>query len=164
MAEGMQKVLRQIRRNIREAGQSVMYIGGTGDGGPPFSYTVGRSERGLPELLIVAALAPDTAKAILNHLDRLMPQPLPSGTEVSLGGTYPVRLMAATHPDTWEEYCCLVDRLYGHVPVQQVVMCDKQGRFPPDCDPQWHQPLLGQPPGTLIEEDPPAIIPIKFRE
>ncbi len=65
---GRDVVLGRIAALAHEHGQAVVGVG-PGDVGVPFAYTVGRQWRGLPELLIVGPMPPDTLKLLLNNAD-----------------------------------------------------------------------------------------------
>ncbi len=135
------KMLARVRADVELYGQSVIFVGDD----PPFQYTVGRSTRGLPELLIILPIHPQAGKALLNELDRLMPSRLSSNTMVSVGGRYPVMLVDADA--SAKGYTRLASALNGDAPyrVQQVILCDPEGRYPgdPGCDGIYaQQPLL----------------------
>lgn len=135
------EVLKRIEADVRKHGQSVMYIFGD-ENEPPFHYTVGRARRGLPELLLVLPIRPEIGMSMLNQIDTLMPQPVPSGTLLSLGGPFPVKIVDAD--ERAKEYTMFAGRFSkDNYRVQQVLLCDPQGRFPPDCAPPYDaQPLL----------------------
>jgi hypothetical protein len=142
-AEARKRVLTRIRADIAKYGQSVMYVGG-GEDSWPFQYTIGRGRRGLPELLIVLPLRPEIGQSLLNELDRLMPEVLPSGSLVDVGGKFPVKLLDADQRAK-DEYTFVASEYHGDRPyrVQLVLLCDPEGRFPPDCGaPYDRQPLL----------------------
>ncbi len=145
------KMLTRIRADVELYGLSVIFVGDS----PPFSYTVGRSKRGLPELLIVLPLHPEAGKTILNHLDQLMPSRLPSDTLVSVGGKYPVMLVDADIR-AQRRYTLLASALNGDDPyqVQQVLLCDPEGRYPgdPECDLIYaRQPILRPQPLVRLQ-------------
>jgi hypothetical protein len=146
--ESRAAVVRRIKADIREHGQSIVYVGADPESGADgFAYTVGRAKRGLPELLMTAMLRPETAMSLLNHLDREMPETRPHGSLVYLGGEFPVMLLDATDPRTFEDFAVIARQLYPNCAVQQVLLCDPVGKFPPDASrPFDRQTLLGQPP------------------
>jgi hypothetical protein len=138
-------VLARIRSDVKEFGHSVV---GVQDAARSFYYTVGRAKRGLPELLLVCPLPPETGQGLLNKLDELMPEAVASGERVSLGGAQPVLILDADDPRAKTEYT-RVAKVFsqGNYRVQQVLLCDAAGRFPPDCEAPWNQqPLLGDLP------------------
>jgi uncharacterized protein DUF4262 len=138
-------LLRRLKKDIAKHGHSVMYIFGEG-GAPPFFYTIGRAKKGLPELLLILPLQPETGMRLLNYIAQMMPEPLPSGSLVDLGGRYPMKLIDADDRIAKEDYTCLATDINGgedKYRVQQVIGCDEQGRFPPNCGPPYHlQPIL----------------------
>ena len=136
-------VLRRVRSDIARFGQSIMYVAGSSNS---FSYTIGRTERGLPELLMAFPLAAEQAHAILNHLDDQMPEAREDGSLVDMGGKYPIKLLDVTDPRVFDEYCTIVWRFYGEkARVQQVLLPGLDGRYPPDCRPPYNrQPVLGR--------------------
>lgn len=139
------KMARRIEKDIKKHGLSVVYVFGEDDD-PSFHYTVGRTLRDLPELLIAAPLAPVVGMQMLNALNRAMPRAVPSGSKVNLGGLYPMLVLDVTDDIVAEEFTCFASRFYGEdgYRVQQVVCCDKNGKFPPDCEPPYsRQPLFG---------------------
>jgi len=137
-------LIRRIKRDIPKYGQSVVYVTAAEPGDRNFAYTVGRAKRHLPELLVVADLDPAQVTAMLNHMDRLLPTAVPSGTQLDLGGRFPVLLIDATDPATRDDYVCIADSLYPGCAVQQIVLCDRKGAYPPDCEAPFDaQPLLG---------------------
>jgi hypothetical protein len=147
------RLLARIRADVRRCGQSVVFVGADADGGKDaFYYTVGRGARGLPELLIAAPLRPEAGQHVLNELDRRMPEALPSGALVDLGGQFPVMVLDASDPRAKAEYTRAATAFHGdddRYRVQQVLMCDTEGRFPPDCAPPYaRQPLLGTMPSV----------------
>jgi len=140
------KIIRRVQNDIAKHGQSVVSIP---DGEPiPFHYTVGRAGRGLPELLMIAPINPEAGMHMMNYLDKKMPVTMPNGSSVDLGGTYPVLVIDVTDIETvQDQYTCIASTLYGDAyRVQQIMLCDKEGRFPfdPACSrPYSTQPKLG---------------------
>jgi hypothetical protein len=129
----------QIYDNIERQGQSLVSVfddqESADSGEPPFVYTIGNHERGLPELLLVGAEAGE----ILNPLGYMMREqrraPFRHGELVSLGGKFPVKIIDTT-PEA-KHFAAHVGIYYGtdDYRVQQVLLCDQQGRFPgePGC-------------------------------
>src|SRR3954469_932636 len=147
MKKFVKQLLTAVRAIVARCGQAV--IGIVDDDGPnTFHYTVGRGRRGLPELLITARLHPEAARAILNDLDRLMPEPVTSGTLIlCTGGTFPGMVIDAEEPCAKKNYTKVATAFHGgknKCRLQQIVICDETGRFPPDCSLDYAaQPLLG---------------------
>lgn len=113
-----------------------------------FSYTIGNQEKQLPELLIIGAWGEPIA-VVLNEMSDMMISrkgPFLNGEEVSFGGQYPVRVFDAKDPLAKSAYCIQAGRFYDNedYAIQQVVMCDKKGRWPDDlrCHKDFKVPLL----------------------
>jgi hypothetical protein len=146
MKPGVQQaLLDRIGRDVKEFGHSVIAVQ---DGDQSFYYTVGRAKRGLPELLLLCPLTAETGQDLLNTLSEQMPVAVVSGERVSLGGQHPVMILDAA-PRAKTKYTRVAQVFnQGNYRVQQVVLCDAAGRFPPDpaCEAPWNQqPLLGTP-------------------
>ena len=131
-------IMQGIYKNVEKYGQ---YIVSVPDETPPFSYTVGNHECGLPELLLFDGTVPeDAASTILNRLGHMMridrQKAFHHRELVSIGGEHPVKIID-TSAEVREEYTLLVGVYYGadDYRVQQVVLGDPEGRFPgnPDC-------------------------------
>jgi|GEM_PF-2041625 len=133
------------------------------DEGHVWSYTIGNSEVGLPEL-VVLGLAPAHASALIHHVRRrlLDPHPLVVGVTEWLG-LAPFQLRHV--PDEW----LMTDpgRMGGWfhamggsaIPVvRQIVWGDAAGRFPDDpaCDPivAEDQPVLAVDPFSAPRRAP----------
>jgi uncharacterized protein DUF4262 len=147
MKKSVKQVLTAVRSTVARCGQAVIGIIDD-DGLNTFHYTVGRGKRGLPELLITALLHPEAARAILNDLDGLMPEPVTSGTLIiCTDGTFPIMVIDAEDPCAKKNYTKVATAFHGgknKYRVQQIVICDETGRFPPDCSLDYAaQPLLG---------------------
>jgi hypothetical protein len=138
-----------ISGHIDRYGQHLVKVFLTDDDPPhalPCIYTIGNHERRLPELLIVAFNDGQDAD-ILNHLAEMQRKrgtAFRHGEEVSLGGTYPVRIVAAGQRAR-DEYAVQIG-VYYHTEsydVRQVLYCDPNGRFP--GDPGCEEPYCQQP-------------------
>lgn len=145
-------ILDGVRATIARSGQAIMGIGGDANN-PPFFYTVGRALRGLPELLIVMGLNGDDGMYLLNALDQEMKEPLTSGARVFMG-EMPVIILDIPGKLAHDNYTKVANAFYKHFhghndyKVQQIVLCDKEGRFPPQCAAPFNkQPILGVMPG-----------------
>ena len=111
-----------------------------------FSYTIGLKHlKDQPELLIVGLIGED-AMWLLNELAKRMPEGgFGNGEEISFGGAFPVRLYECVNKDAWDKYCIQAGIIQGaeEFRIQQVLLCDKWGNFPPKCrEPYSKQPLL----------------------
>ncbi len=103
----------------------------------PFSYTVGLTRRGLPEL-VVTGKPPAEAAAVLNGLARrLRHAPLPGEL---VDGRFEV--VELPHP---EAHLFVATGLYGEHAVRgrQLVWADEQGRWPWQPGGRGGQPVLG---------------------
>ncbi|MBX9918652.1 MAG: DUF4262 domain-containing protein [Mycolicibacterium frederiksbergense] len=137
-----------VRNLIDQHGWAVIGVFPTSvDDGPPFSYTVGMTDRGLPELAVYG-LDLRSAGGVLNAVAAhvLTAGELPRGKAIDglLAGGLP--LVAITMTDTSD--LSNVRALYGAVmAAQQIVWPDKSGLMPWQ---QWDlgdaQPLKGNPP------------------
>ena len=144
--------LARIAVDIHRVGHSVMGIfPDPEEKKPGFFYTVGRHQRNLPELLMIMNMAGPQGMDILNALT--LAQPFTHGQLVDLGGKWPVLIIDATNPIVHKEYTRLVNAFYNthDYQVQQVLVPDPNGRFPPDgLKPYRDQPILGEKPWTPI--------------
>lgn len=125
-----------VKRNIATKGQHLQLVFPTQDQDVlPFIYTIGNYERDLPELFVIGACSQAFAE-ILNELCEKMRErgrAFDNGELVNLGGKYPLK-MVDVPMEVCEDFTLQVGRYY-HVKdyrVQQVVVCDLQGRFPGD--------------------------------
>lgn len=144
------KILRRIEADVKRVGLSIMFIFGE-EGRPPFFYTVGRGKRGLPELICTLPIRPEVGQALLNHLDHLMPEPLPTESLVAVGGKYP-GLVIDAGPEAQEDWTFMATAFNGGADkyrVQQIIVPDREGRYAPDGDPPFSQQLLLGPRRTL---------------
>jgi hypothetical protein len=123
-------------------------LGGDLPSDPPFSYTVGLTALGHPELILIG-MPSQYAQRILNSL----------GEEVRKGHTYlantttadatdpsaPVALIEVGDPSM----LLVAVELYQQVDALQVIWPDPKGRLPWDDgypNPAWAQPFLGAIP------------------
>jgi hypothetical protein len=135
----------------------------------PWSYTVGLSDRGHPELVVVGA-APAAAGGILNSLGKALfgtgvDLESPEAIQHLLGLPMPYLQTCPVHP-TWAESSLFNTawRVYGRIPTaRQVVLADSDGRWP------WEerfamarvQPALWEPwPGSAAWPDGDTAEPI----
>jgi hypothetical protein len=123
-----------VARHILEAGQSVVGVFDPDGEDLPFSYTIGNTAHGLPELLIVG-LEPRAAQNVLNALGLMMRE---RGTafanleQVSLhAGALPV-LMVETDDRGTGAFAVQAAAYYADRPVAvvQVLVPDPLGLFP----------------------------------
>jgi hypothetical protein len=136
--------------DIREFGRTVICVfSANPDEGEPFAYTIGNWERHqLPELLVVAPVSPQTLGAILNTLSEIMIERGGFADQelVSHGGAHPVKIISADDR-AQSNYAIQAGQHYGFedYPVQQVLLCDRAGRFTDEtgCAPPYRDaPVL----------------------
>jgi hypothetical protein len=111
----------------------------------PFCYTIGNAERGLPELLLIG-VGRDGSGA-LNVASEIIIErgkAFDDGELVSLGGKYSVKVVNAD-PEVKQFYTVQAGEILEHqnYHVQQVIACDRQGRFPDD--PACEEPYASYP-------------------
>lgn len=139
----MEALHQTIQQNIAKHGRHIFCIF---DNEPPFLYTIGNHEWGLPELLIVGD-SDDTFAHVLNRLSQMMRDPkrgaFRHGELVSLGGKFPIKVVDAS-ARAKQEFTLVVGHYYGteNYRVQQIVLCDPQGKFP--GDPGCAEPYASQ--------------------
>lgn len=121
-----------IEKNIKEYGCSVVSFPGPGN--RTITYSIGRSDLGLHELVIVG-LAPHFATMIINDItkDRAAFQ---AGDETSDFTNLPIRF-GAVCPEAVSQYLCQAvyreERIGQPAPeALQIIMSDSAGRFPGD--------------------------------
>jgi hypothetical protein len=131
---GLRKLHRNIEGDIRRCGRSVLCIYAEADE-PAFAYTVGNAIAGLPELLVIGT----SDGAFLNTLSQKMIErgaAFDNGEVVNLGGKYPVKIIDADQRAR-NDYTIQAGQYHDHenYRVQQVLLCDRSGRFPdePEC-------------------------------
>lgn len=131
----------QMEKTIAEHGRLILGVPSP-EGG--FSYTIGNTEAGLPELLMLG-IDPRVAQSILNAVSEAIKAfPPGDGTLVDIGGACPVRLRALDGIEVAlarEEYAIQAGRYYQRedLPIMLVEYPDPAGRFPDetDCDPAY---------------------------
>ena len=143
----LERVGENVENDIRRCGRSVLCIVAEADA-RSFAYTIGNWIVGLPELLIIG-----TAKgALLNDLSQMMiarGAAFADGELVNLGGKYPAKIIDADQR-AQAGYTIQAGQYHGHehYRVQQVLMPDRNGRFPddPECQrPYSTLPVLRRP-------------------
>lgn len=109
-------------------------------------YTIGNHERGLPELLFTGD-TDDAWADVLNRLGHIMREQrrdaFRHGELVSVGGKFPVKIVN-TSARAKLEFTLVAGQYYttDDYRVQQVVLCDTQGKFP--GDPECAEPYASQ--------------------
>lgn len=126
----------EIQRIVETCGQAVQGVfPSKGEDFTQFFYTIGNAGRGLPELLVIGALRRETALELLNTLGGIMRDrghPYEDGL-VDIGWNFPVKFRTAG-PSAREKYTVQAGEFLGNedYSVQQVMICDREGRFPGD--------------------------------
>lgn len=122
-------------------------------GDPPWAYTIGLYERYGFEL-IVCLLPPEHATGIFNNIAKSLADGVQLTPDVPMHGMnwihgdYPM-LFKRCHPQLLGDMVNVAKAYHGveDLPVLQLVLCDKQGRFPgEDSYSIARQPLLYEPP------------------
>lgn len=144
--DDMDAFRRTMADNIRRSGRTLLGVFPSEDSDDPlndaFTYSVGNSLVGLPELLVVGIF--DGMQWPLNELSRLMIErgrKFDDGEMVSLGeGALPLCLVDASE-EVKERYTVQATSFFGeeNYQVMQVVLPDKDGRFPwqAECAPPY---------------------------
>lgn len=114
-------------------------------GEPGFSYSIGNTLRGIPEVLVLG-VPPMEAAHLVYTWSELMDQRglFRDGEMIDIGARFPC--MAVTCGDlVREEYTLLVHHFVRpDYDVVQMVAPDEEGRFPshPLCAKEWRVPIL----------------------
>lgn len=105
----------------------------------PFHYTIGNAVRDLPELLVISGLRRDIAMMLLNTVGEMLRErgkPLDEGL-LDIGWNFPVKVRNAG-TSVRDEYTAQAGEfaLHENYSVQQIMICDRDGRFPgdPGCE------------------------------
>lgn len=139
-----------IATTIAQYGHQLISVFATPDDpGPPFTYTIGLSQKYGTELIIFG-LRPEFAARALNTIaERLKTETIEAGAQMDIDFTFP--LMFKIADERARGYVCQADQYYERdVPVLQVVLPDKNGKYPGDLeyDVEYmgpRQPLLYNP-------------------
>ena len=143
-SQGMEAVHKKLMDTIIERGHAVASIHGSEDG-PPFSYTVGRTLKGRPELFITGPIDARIQMAILNDAVRVDEEtPLKPGQERDgLLQRFSTRIVEI---DPQAASMFVARNFFGDdVRALQIVWPDPDGRFPGDprfSFPADHQPVF----------------------
>lgn len=127
------------------------------DPGPPFSYTVGLHDKGLPELIVIG-LNLEVGTMLLNDVAQHCLQAQADGRGLPLGlvelerWPMPAFLLAADTQLAEEMATAASGRSHGSARYVQVCIPDKHGKFPwePGCSESFKaiQAVLGPAPGS----------------
>jgi hypothetical protein len=127
-----------IRTNIERVGQHIQGVFPlAGEDGVCFFYTVGNADRGLPELLLIGNLPQHIAVVALNEVGQYMRErgKQPAEGLLDIGWSFPFKIRHAGG-DVRAKYTFQAGQYLGHegYDVLQVMVCDKEGRYPGDKD------------------------------
>ena len=121
-----------------------------------FSYTVGLTEHGLPELIVLAVRAPDATKLLDMWGSYLLDQKLILPGELMETGSWLLEAVAVDEP---EKHLLLADRFYGErLRALQLAWADAAGRMPWDRGHRARragQPVLGPRAPWYCDEHAP---------
>ncbi|MCS4088447.1 DUF4262 domain-containing protein [Rhizobium sp. BK176] len=132
---------RVMRNNILMAGQHIQAV--FGDKGERFFYTIGNAELGLPELLLIGNFPDQFAAQALNEIGQYMRgrgKPPAEGL-LDIGWTMPFKVRNAGG-NVRTEFTAQAGEYLGHerYAVVQVMICDRDGRYPGDPGCQFEVP------------------------
>jgi hypothetical protein len=158
VSDWREEYLSKIRGLIDEFGwavQGVAPLVGDSEPSPSFHYTVGLTERSLPELIIFG-LDPRLGQRILNEAAERMvlmgdgPYEAGEMVEELLESGYEPMAVDVVDPD---KYLTVVSSMYADRPhrAMQLVIPDAEYRFPWDEGYALAQPLLGPPPMRILD-------------
>lgn len=127
---------RAVRNNIEMAGQHIQGVfPRRGEEGNSFFYTIGNAERGLPELLLIGNLPNHIAVVALNEIGQYMRErgKQPAEGLLDIGWSFPFKVRIAGG-DVRSVFTVQAGKYLGHegYDVVQVMICDKDGRYPGD--------------------------------
>jgi hypothetical protein len=135
----MKEVYARIIADIDKHGRSCMGVFPLPDSKDPtneaFTYTIGNSLVGLPELLVIGIYG-QAAIGILNAISDALkeaPDPFVEGP-LEIGGKFPPYLVEAAE-SVKGDFTIQATQVLGRLDyrVMQVVFCDREGRFPWDA-------------------------------
>lgn len=148
MSEAQRQRLLQDREDIiARVGWMVQAVGGDPNA-PPFSYTIGLHDKGLPELIVVG-MADRNAMLLLNEVGTLLvADPTRRGKVDSPRWSHQYFLLDADQETVAGSYAFgAANRSHGTAKYVQVVLPDRFGKFPWDreCSPHFKAlfPVLG---------------------
>lgn len=145
-------VFNKIKDSVQSGHWMVIGVGAShSEDYPHYCYTVGLHSHGLPEIILFG-LPMETGQSILNTAaDQVLNNgtALPHGTQLDKVASKPLVLVDVPESEKKYELTNMVRQYYRstNYRLQQLVMPDKQGRFPwqKSVDPKFLriQPLLG---------------------
>jgi len=140
---------RQLEANIEKFGWTFMGVFGTDDQpGTNFVYTIGMTEKGLPEVLVSGNFDMHSMQMLAGTVAQEFADHALNGTQPKLGvrdDLFSLKVELRTVNDT--DKCNVARRFYGdRVRVVQLIWSDKEGRLPGE-------------PGYDFNEFPQEILP-----
>lgn len=154
---GVDDYLVRIQALIEQHGWAVQGVFGTEDDPAiPFGYTVGLTLKDLPEVIIFG-LSPALTQSTLNTVaTRMIERGAHQAGELIdyvFQGPYEPMAVDVDARYLEQEYLTVVGRLYGdrNPSALQLVIPDKEQRFPWDDGYAMDSPLLGQPPQWVLD-------------
>ena len=134
----------QLRQGLRDRRFLVQSVSGSRDSAE-FSYTIGLTAHGLPELIVTGRRHDEATKLLTGWGDYVLDTSLVLPGETLETGPFRLEAVEVERP---EKHLLMADSLYGSaVRALQLVWADDSGRWP------WHpghrarrsgQPVLGQ--------------------
>lgn len=143
------KLHESTRVNISEYGQAIIGVG-RGDTSPPFVYSIGNHEKGLPELLLIGGFHGPyvTVVNLIGSIMRDRGTKFTNGEIVDFKAKYPVKLIDASELAK-TEYTVQAGQYYEteDYDVMQILLADPMGVFPDDpaCAEAFRVPVLLKP-------------------
>ncbi len=132
---------------ISKFGWVVQGVGGS-ETSPPFLYSVGLCQLGLPEIIVVGAFPPNLVKKLINNVGNKMKT---SGAFVDWSRSIEITKMFSVvfrelSAEAATEHCRMVAEFFGTGrKVLQLILPDKDGKFPWDNDCEWKFQAEGLP-------------------
>ena len=141
----LKKLHEDISKHIEEVGQSIISVMPDASHPLGFHYTVGNHSRGKPELLVLGNFDPSQITWLLNDLSsRMRERSFDNDEMINLGGKGNLWIINAKE-SVKEDFTVAVGTHYKtqDYSVQQVIICDENGNFPPNCEePYCDIPIL----------------------
>lgn len=114
---------------IQSHGRAVIGVFDSG-----FSYTIGNTLKGVPELIMIGGIDVRHMALILNYVsDHLIEKGVPDDGIVDIGGQFPMKVIKASHR-AQDEFMFQASRYHGteDYDVLQVIVPDKTGKYQGD--------------------------------
>lgn len=132
----MQKILDNVKDHIEKVGVSIIHVGAGEHSTAQFTYTVGFTSIGLPEMVIMGLSYHIGHRILMDLYAKAKAEGLPEdGVDLNeILDRYPVRLKTIPKA-TAEKFAAVAMRFFQKkIGVRQVVWPDPEGRFPGDLD------------------------------